>query len=145
MQIAVHWIVWKQRSVENELVKEKGFFTTGVSANGYITPKRGFGTKWDKYRNHIHDGGGLKAERLLAKMWESLAGIETKPWFAYVGFIDTHVSWRAKEPLAQAQLQDIAQFVLRDPVRSAVAHCRAQHQVRGPSSSTRVCTAATSR
>jgi len=82
----------------DELMAAQGMFDFGVSANGYITPKRGFGTKWNVFRNHIHDGGGLTAEQLLAKVWEILAGKEKEPWFGYIGFIDTHVSWRAKEP-----------------------------------------------
>ncbi len=82
----------------DEVAKSAGMFTSGVSANGYITPKRGFGTKWDKYRNHIHEGGGVRAEQLLKKAKESLAGKEKEPWMLYIGTIDTHVSWRAKEP-----------------------------------------------
>jgi arylsulfatase A-like enzyme len=70
---------------------------SGVSANGYITPKRGFGDKWDKFRNHIHEGGGLEAKDVLGKGIESVTA-PTSPWFLYLGTIDTHVSWRAKEP-----------------------------------------------
>ncbi len=82
----------------DEVAKSGGLLTSGVSGNGYITPKRGFGEKWDKFRNHIHDGGGLAAEDILTKGIESLAGKEKDPWFLYLGTIDTHVSWRAKEP-----------------------------------------------
>jgi arylsulfatase A-like enzyme len=82
----------------DDLAKQAGLFASGVSANGYITPKRGFGDAWDKFRNNIHDGGGLRAEDVSAKGWESLAGHEQEPWFMYLGWIDTHVSWRAKEP-----------------------------------------------
>lgn len=81
----------------DEVAKSAGMMTSGVSANGYITPERGFGEKWDKFRNHIHDGGGLRAEDVLGKGVESLSA-PTTPWFLYLGSIDTHVSWRAKEP-----------------------------------------------
>ncbi|HWM87582.1 MAG TPA: sulfatase, partial [Kofleriaceae bacterium] len=81
----------------DEVAKMAGLFTSGVSGNGYITPKRGFGEKWDKYRNHIHEGGGLRAEDILGKGIESIA-TPAQPWFLYLGSIDTHVSWRAKEP-----------------------------------------------
>jgi arylsulfatase A-like enzyme len=81
----------------DEVAKSAGMFTSGVSANGYITPERGFGQKWDKYRNHIHEGGGLRAEDVLGKGIDSIA-TPTSPWFLYLGTIDTHVSWRAKEP-----------------------------------------------
>jgi arylsulfatase A-like enzyme len=81
-----------------EVGKTAGLYTSGASGNGYITPSRGFGEHWAAYRNHIHDGGGLRAEDILGKGFETLAGKETAPWMLYLGWIDTHVSWRAKEP-----------------------------------------------
>ena len=41
-QIDTKWVT------VDEVAKSAGLFTSGVSANGYITPKRGFGEKWDK-------------------------------------------------------------------------------------------------
>jgi arylsulfatase len=81
----------------DEVAKAAGMLTSGVSANGYITPKRGFGSAWDRYRNHIHEGGGLRAEDVLRKGIESIKD-PASSWFLYLGSIDTHVSWRAKEP-----------------------------------------------
>jgi arylsulfatase len=81
-----------------EVAKQAGLYTSGASGNGYITPSRGFGEKWDAFRNHIHDGGGLRAEDIEGKGFETLAGKEQAPWLLYLGWIDTHVSWRAKEP-----------------------------------------------
>ncbi|HEY8142944.1 MAG TPA: sulfatase-like hydrolase/transferase [Kofleriaceae bacterium] len=80
-----------------EVAKSGGMMASGVSANGYITPDRGFGEKWDKFRNHIHEGGGLTAGDVLTKGIDSITE-PTKPWFLYLGSIDTHVSWRVKEP-----------------------------------------------
>jgi arylsulfatase A-like enzyme len=80
-----------------EVAKSAGMVASGVSANGYITPDRGFGDKWDKFRNHIHQGGGLRAEDVLSKGVESITD-PASPWFLYLGSIDTHVSWRVKEP-----------------------------------------------
>lgn len=82
----------------DEVAAKAGLLPSGVSGNGYITPRRGFGSAWKKYRNHIHEGGGLRAEDIIGKGLESLAGIETEKWLLYLGTIDTHVSWRAKEP-----------------------------------------------
>jgi arylsulfatase A-like enzyme len=78
-------------------MKKAGFYTSGVSGNGYIIPRRGFGDSWDAFRNHIHDPGGLKGQEILDPALESVEG-KTDPWFLYIGTIDTHVSWRAKEP-----------------------------------------------
>jgi arylsulfatase A-like enzyme len=82
----------------DEVADSAGMFVAGASANGYVDPDRwGFGTKWDKYSNHIHEELGLRAENILEKGW-SFVGSRKEPWFLYMGFVDTHVSWRAKEP-----------------------------------------------
>jgi arylsulfatase A-like enzyme len=82
----------------DEIMKAAGFWMSGVSANGYITKGHGFGDGWDKYRNHIHDGGGVRGEDIMKFAVESIQDKKDKPWFLYMGMIDTHVSWRAKEP-----------------------------------------------
>ncbi len=81
----------------DEVAKSAGYTTVGVSANGYVAKKWGFVSKWDKYRNHIHEGGGLEGGDLLKRGMKMLSNLN-KPWFFYIGTIDTHVSWRAKEP-----------------------------------------------
>jgi arylsulfatase A-like enzyme len=82
----------------DEVMKQAGMFTSGLSGNGYVISRWGFGTKWDKYRNTIHEGGGVTAAEIVGL---GLASVEPKvkePWFLYLGTIDTHVSWRAKAP-----------------------------------------------
>jgi arylsulfatase A-like enzyme len=87
----------EQWTTIDEVAKQAGKYIAGVSANGYIRPTRGFGPKWDKFSNHIAEELGLKAEDILEK---GLGWVETKkePWFLYLGTVDTHVTWRAKEP-----------------------------------------------
>lgn len=83
-----------------EAVKPAGLYTIGHIANGYISKRWGFGDGWDFMKNHIHEGGGLKGEDLVAAARDFLtkgAG-KTKPFFLYLGTIDAHVSWRAHEP-----------------------------------------------
>jgi arylsulfatase A-like enzyme len=82
----------------DEVAASAGMFVAGATSNGYVAPKRwGFGEKWDKYSNHIHEELGLKAENILEKGW-SFVGQKKEPWFLYMGFVDTHVSWRAHDP-----------------------------------------------
>ena len=82
----------------DEVAKAGGKFVAGASANGYVDPKRwGFGTQWDAFSNHIHEALGLKAEDIMAKGIK-FVGEKKEPWFLYLGTVDTHVSWRAKEP-----------------------------------------------
>lgn len=86
----------KWMSVE-EVAKKKAMTTLGVSANGYIRPKRGFGDKWDKYVNHIEKSLGLKGADIMKQGLEWVEG-KKDPWFLYLGTIDTHVTWRPKAP-----------------------------------------------
>jgi arylsulfatase A-like enzyme len=81
----------------DEAMKSAGLWTSGVSGNGYIVKRMGFGDAWDAYRNHIHDGGGVRGEDILKYALKSVEA-RKEPWFLYLGTIDTHVSWRAKEP-----------------------------------------------
>ncbi|MEZ4400620.1 MAG: sulfatase [Kofleriaceae bacterium] len=82
----------------DEVAKAAGKYVAGATANGYVDPKRwGFGQAWDAYSNHIHEALGLKAQDILDKGWK-FVGAKQEPWFLYLGTVDTHVSWRAKEP-----------------------------------------------
>ncbi|MBA3540917.1 MAG: sulfatase, partial [Deltaproteobacteria bacterium] len=84
----------------DEVAKKAGKFTAGASANGYIRPGRGYGASWDsnKYVNHIEKGLGLKGADILEKGMSFVQPKKDQPWFLYLGMIDTHVTWRAKEP-----------------------------------------------
>jgi arylsulfatase A-like enzyme len=81
-----------------EAIKPTGLFTIGLMGNGFIDNFWGFGQGWDLLRNHIHDGGGLKAEDFVAEAKKTLAQNGQKPYFMYLGTIDAHVSWRAHQP-----------------------------------------------
>ena len=83
----------------DEVAKSASLYTVGVSANGYIRPNFGFGTGWDKFSNHIVESKGLRGEDIY-QAGLGFLGDKKDPWFMYLGTIDTHVSWRAKEPWA---------------------------------------------
>ncbi|MBL9016552.1 MAG: sulfatase [Myxococcales bacterium] len=82
----------------DEVAKKSGKFTAGASANGYIRPKRGYGSSWDKYVNHIESSLGLRGADLVEKGLSFITPKKDQPWFLYLGLIDTHVTWRAKSP-----------------------------------------------
>ena len=82
----------------DEAMESAGLFTSGVSCNGYITDSWGFGSTWDRYRNHIHDGGGVGGAAVMGAAIKSVKDKTDEPFFLYIGTIDTHVSWRAHEP-----------------------------------------------
>jgi arylsulfatase A-like enzyme len=82
----------------DEVAKKAGKFVAGASGNGYIRPARGYGSGWDKYINHIEKGLGLRGADIMDKGFSFIAPKKDQPWFLYLGFIDTHVTWRAKQP-----------------------------------------------
>ena len=82
----------------DDVAKKAGKYVAGVSANGYIRPARGFGTSWDKFVNHIESSFGLKGADVLEKGMSFITPKKDQPWFLYLGMIDTHVTWRAKQP-----------------------------------------------
>lgn len=82
----------------DEVAKKSGKFVAGVSANGYIRPKRGYGSGWDKYVNHIESSMGLKGADVLEKGLSFITPKKDQPWFLYLGLIDTHVTLRPKSP-----------------------------------------------
>ena len=81
----------------DEVARKAGKFVAGASGNGYIRPARGFGSGWDKFSNHIEKGLGLKGADIMDHGLSFLTK-KDQPWFLYLGFIDTHVTWRAKQP-----------------------------------------------
>ncbi|MEO8842492.1 MAG: sulfatase [Kofleriaceae bacterium] len=82
----------------DEVAKAGGKYVAGASGNGYIRPARGFGTSWNQFVNHIEKGLGLKGADIMEKGLSFVAPKKDQPWFLYLGFIDTHVTWRAKQP-----------------------------------------------
>ncbi|HEU4610942.1 MAG TPA: sulfatase-like hydrolase/transferase [Kofleriaceae bacterium] len=82
----------------DEVVKKANKYAAGVSANGYIRPKRGFGPAWDQFINHIEKSMGLKGIDVMDKGLSFITPKKDQPWFLYLGLIDTHVTWRAKSP-----------------------------------------------
>jgi arylsulfatase A-like enzyme len=82
----------------DEVAKKAGKFTAGASGNGYIRPARGFGNAWDQFVNHIEKSLGLKGADIMEKGLSFITPKKDRPWFLYLGLIDTHVTWRAKAP-----------------------------------------------
>jgi choline-sulfatase len=82
----------------DEVAKAAGKYVAGASGNGYIRPARGYGNSWNQFVNHIEKGLGLKGGDIMEKGLSFVQPKKDQPWFLYLGFIDTHVTWRAKQP-----------------------------------------------
>jgi arylsulfatase A-like enzyme len=79
-------------------LKPSGLYTGCITANGYISKHWGFGEGWSFFRNNLHDGGGIMANDIARWGMEFITKNAAKPFFLYLGTIDGHVSWRAREP-----------------------------------------------
>jgi arylsulfatase A-like enzyme len=82
----------------DEVAKKAGKYVAGASGNGYIRPARGYGSAWDQFVNHIEKSLGLKGADIMEKGLSFITPKHDRPWFLYLGLIDTHVTWRAKAP-----------------------------------------------
>ena len=82
----------------DEVARRAGKYVVGVTGNGYVRSSRGFGKAWDKFSNHIEDDRSLGGEKILKRGLSFLEPRKDEPWFIYLGLVDTHVPWKARQP-----------------------------------------------
>ena len=82
----------------DEVAKRAGMYVAGASGNGFIRPARGFGSAWDQFANHIEKSLGLRGADIMDHGLSFVQSRKDRPWFLYLGLIDTHVTYRAKKP-----------------------------------------------
>jgi arylsulfatase A-like enzyme len=82
----------------DEVAQRSGKYPAAATGNGYIRPSRGYGKAWVKFTNHIEEGLGLRSTAIIERGLSFVEKRKTSPWFLYLGLIDTHVTWRAKQP-----------------------------------------------
>lgn len=106
-----HGMGWKRRhrmapslTRLGTTMKDAGFFTAGVTGNGYVTERGGFGVGFDVFHNLMREGGrdryngAIPAAKMLARAMESIRDQRDRPFFLFLGTIDTHKPWIAYEP-----------------------------------------------
>jgi choline-sulfatase len=78
----------------SEVLKEQGFTTACLIANGYVSDAFGFRRGWDMYRNYVRSGLPNRAENVLADAaaWIAERDAEER-FFLYVQTIDPHVPY----------------------------------------------------
>ena len=116
-----------------EAVKPSGRYTAGLMGNGFIDAFWGFGDGWDMLKNHIHEGGGLKAEDFVVERQADCSPSSARSrFFLYIGTIDAHVSWRAHAPwIAQVRSRALQRAVRqrRASIRSSTRSSPARWQI----------------
>ncbi len=87
-----------------EALQKAGLYTAGWLANGFVARGWGFGEGWNIFKNYIHDEADvptpspLSAEGLAGYAIRFLARPHKDRLFLYLGTIDSHVSWRGRQP-----------------------------------------------
>lgn len=79
-------------------IKKTKRFTAAWTANGFVSKFWGFGEGWDYFHNNLHSGGGLTGQALADAAIDFIEEKGEQPWFLYLGTIDSHVSWRGRQP-----------------------------------------------
>lgn len=85
------------------LLRDAGFYNIGVTANGRISKKAGYGKHFDVWRNPLREGlhtrYNVPAEMLLELGLKHMAErYKEGPVFLFIGTIDNHKPWIARKP-----------------------------------------------
>ena len=98
------WRLSESFTTIGQQAKKAGLYVTGVTANGMITKAGGYTRGFDAFTNMMREGhpgrlnGWIPAERILDRALGTLRGRETRPFFLFIGTIDTHKPWVGHEP-----------------------------------------------
>jgi arylsulfatase A-like enzyme len=87
-----------------EAIQKAGYHSAAWIANGFVAKRWGFAEGWNLFKNYIHDKADVPQPSPLSA--EGLAGyairyLEKPPaerLLLYLGTIDSHVSWRGRQP-----------------------------------------------
>jgi choline-sulfatase len=85
----------------DELAKA-GYFTTGLTGNGFVTVDGGYARGFREFRNMMREMGGINGvlygEKILNASLARLEKHREQPTFLFMGTIDTHGPWIARKP-----------------------------------------------
>lgn len=84
-------------------MREAGFFTIGVTANGYVTKYGRYGEDFEVWRNLMREGIAVKnsipSDKIVDISLEYFKeNYENGPVFLFIGTIDTHKPWIGRQP-----------------------------------------------
>jgi arylsulfatase A-like enzyme len=95
------WKLDKQFDVIASKLLEAGYFTTGVTGNGFVNEESGYAHGFKHYKNLMRDGalgvliyGQTIVDQALAQLDAHRAG----PAYLFLGTIDNHFPWVARKP-----------------------------------------------
>ncbi|RMH37086.1 MAG: hypothetical protein D6689_21355, partial [Deltaproteobacteria bacterium] len=98
------WQLDDRLALLGKLMRQAGLYLIGVTANGFITQPARYGAGFHYFKNPMRDGHGkryngkIPADMIWDRVMDGLSGHERDPWFLFIGTIDTHKPWIAREP-----------------------------------------------
>jgi arylsulfatase A-like enzyme len=90
----------KNFDVLGDVLTKAGFYTIGVTANGFINADGGYARGFKEFRNMMREQGPIiiYGEKVLAAVYERLDKHRDAPAFVFMGSIDNHYPWIARKP-----------------------------------------------
>jgi arylsulfatase A-like enzyme len=96
------WFIRPELNVIGEIMRDAGFHTIGVTANGFVEENGGYARGFDDYRNMMREKGVVNGvifgEKVIASALDKLHGSLDRPTFLFLGTVDTHGPWIARHP-----------------------------------------------
>lgn len=87
-----------------QAMKDAGYYTIGVTANGMVIKWGGYAKGFDEYRNAMRERGAVNARLPGKEILDDIIGRLEKhkdsgnKLFFFMGTVDTHSPWVAREP-----------------------------------------------
>ncbi len=96
------WRLPSRLPVLGELVAAGGLTPIAVTGNGFVLGEGGYGRGFAEYRNMMREkgiiNGVLYGAEILAHALRRLEALQPSPTFLFMGTIDTHGPWIARQP-----------------------------------------------
>jgi arylsulfatase A-like enzyme len=96
------WRIPPRLAVLGEMIEDAGLVTIGVTGNGFVTDSPGYARGFEEFRNMMREkgviNGTLYGEDVLAHALERLDERRDRPAFLFLGTVDTHSPWIARQP-----------------------------------------------
>lgn len=96
------WAIDKKFEILADQIAKAGFYTSGLTGNGFVTESGGYARGFNEFRNLMREKGVINGviygERIVDLALERLEAHKERPTFLFFGTIDTHGPWIARKP-----------------------------------------------
>ncbi len=105
----IRYNIPKKFPILGRLMSDAGYYTIGVTGNGFVGASGGYTRGFEEYRNMMQEKGVVNGRlfgaevlddvlRRLTKHVAAKPGDAGKPLFVFMGTVDTHSPWIARQP-----------------------------------------------